>query len=48
VKRTLISVVHLTPQTHPKLWRFSLRGEILICLRWWFDTKELCRVVVKS
>ena len=26
----------------------TLEGEVLICLRWWFDTKELFRVTVKS
>ena len=25
-KRTLNSVIHLTPQTHPNLWEYVLRG----------------------
>ena len=26
-KRAFSSVIHLTPQTHPNLWEYSLRGE---------------------
>ena len=38
--RVLNSVVQLTVRPIPKLWRYSLRGGVLICLRCRFDTKD--------